>query len=263
MKKLMLTVIAIIFSCTLFSQRNSYRSNVYDGITFLPIEGVNIYNITSEKFTFSDKKGYFVIDVKENDTLIFSKSIYRQMMVVMTSEQLAKRVGDYFLYYKAIMLKEVSVLGLNPSYEGFKRDIAAIKINENFANVNLLPDEKKMIAEAAKGPNILRGAAASPITYLYNKFSRKAKMDRLYREMLTYEDELDKLPQKYNRKIVSEITGIKDEDELIEFMIFCRFGYYDIIRWTAQEIIGAIRYKYNEYQYYKAVEENENKIKNE
>jgi hypothetical protein len=245
------------FGLSLFSQRNSYKSRVYDGINFIPIEGVNIYNITTEKFTFSDEKGNFAIDVKVNDTLVFSKSIYRQMMVVMTREQLAKNAEDYFLYYKAIMLKEVSVLALNPTYEGFKRDIAAIKINNNFSDVNLSPDEKKMISEAAKGPNVLRGAAASPITYLYNRFSKKAKMDRLYREMLTYEDELDNVPQKYNRKIVSDVTGIKDEDELMEFMVFCRFGYYDIIRWTASEIVGAIRFKYNEYQYYKAVEENE------
>jgi hypothetical protein len=257
MKKLMLTIIIITLSLILFSQRNSYKSRVYDGINFISIEGVNIYNITSEKFTFSDERGNFIIDVKINDTLIFSKSVYRQMMVVMTREQLAKNGEDYFLYYKAIMLKEVSVLGLNPTYEGFKRDIAAIKIDNNFANVNLSPDEKKMISEAAKGPNILRGAAASPITYLYNRFSKKAKMDRLYREMLTYEDELDNVPQKYNRKIVSDITGIKDEGELMEFMIFCRFSYYDIIRWTALEIAGAIRFKFNEYQYYKAVEENE------
>jgi hypothetical protein len=241
----------------LFSQRSSYKSRVYDGINFVPVEGVNIYNITSEKFTFSDEKGNFVIDVKVNDTLVFSKSIYRQMVVIMTREQLVKNEEDYFLYYKAIMLKEVSVLGFNPTYEGFKRDIAAIKIDNKFSNVNLSPDEKKMISETSKGPNVLKGAAASPITYLYNKFSKKAKMDRLYKEMLTYEDELDNVPQKYNRKIVSEVTGIKYEDELMEFMVFCRFSYYDIIRWTAPEIVGAIRFKYNEYQYYKAVEENE------
>jgi hypothetical protein len=257
MKKLISTITIIVLSLSLFSQRTNYKSRVYDGINFVPIEGVNIYNITSEKFTFSDEKGNFAIDVKINDTLVFSKSAYRQLMVVMTREQLAKNAEDYFLYYRSIMLKEVNVLGLNPTYEGFKRDIAAIKINNNFANVNLSTEEKKMIAEGAKPPNILRGAAASPITYLYNKFSKKAKMDSLYKEMITYEDELDNVPQKYNRKIVSEVTGIKDEEELMEFMVFCRFGYYDIIRWTPLEIVGAIRFKFNEYQYYKAVEENE------
>ena len=41
----------------------------------------------------------------------------------------------------------------------------------------------------------------------------------------------------------------------MEFMVFCRFSYYDLVRWDSAEIISAIRYKFSEYQYYKAIEE--------
>ncbi|MDR2868476.1 MAG: carboxypeptidase-like regulatory domain-containing protein [Bacteroidales bacterium] len=245
-----------------FSQRSVYRSRVFDGLNFTPIEGVNVYNLSSEKFCFTDDKGNFAIEIKPNDTLLFSKSIYRQMVVVMTKAQIAKNAEDYFMYYKATMLKEVKVMGLNPSYEGFKRDVSRIKIDNNFANVNLSPQEKQQIARAAEQPNMLglfkSGALVHPISYLYEKFSRKAKMNRLYSEMMAYNDELDDVPLKYNREIVSKITGLKDETELMNFMVYCRFGYYDIIRWSADEIVAKIKSKWTDYEYFKALEENKN-----
>ena len=52
----------------------------------------------------------------------------------------------------------------------------------------------------------------------------------------------------------SGFTGLKDP-ELTEFMVFCHFSYYDLIRWSREEIISTIRYKFDEYQYYKAIQD--------
>ena len=82
-------------------------------------------------------------------------------------------------------------------------------------------------------------------------FSRKAKMQRLYNELVENQDEIDQLQMKYNRELVHQITGLEG-DELMEFMVFCRFSYYDLIRWTPQQVIINIKNKYIEYQYYKA-----------
>ena len=253
MKKTMFT---LVLMCTIFighSQNKNFSGKVYDGINFFPVEGANIYNASTNKFVFTDDNGYFNIACELNDTLIISKSIYRQMIVVLTDELMKKNSEDFLLYYKAILLKEVNVLSLNPTYEGFKRDLAKIEIPEIYKHISgtELSEQDKANAEYKKEPNVFRNTPiAHPITALYEAFSRKAKMKRLYYEMMQYEDRLDELPLKYNKEVVKDITGLPD-NEILNFMMYCHFSYYDLIRWTPIQIINAIKDKYINYEYEK------------
>lgn len=235
------------------AQKRNFSGKVYDGINFFPVEGANIYNATTNDFVFTDDNGYFRIACELNDTLIISKSIYRQMIVVLTDELMKKNSEDFLLYYKAILLKEVNVLSLNPTYEGFKRDLAKIEIPEIYKRISgtELSEQDKANAEYKKEPNVFRNTPiAHPITALYEAFSRKAKMKRLYYEMMQYEDRLDELPLKYNKEVVKDITGLPD-DEILNFMMYCHFSYYDLIRWTPTQIINSIKDKYINYEYEK------------
>lgn len=222
----------------------------------MSIEGANIYNLNSKKFAFTEKDGSFSILAQANDTLLISKSIYRQTIVVLTQFELENRIDEYLLFYKAVLLREVNVHSLNPDYESFKRDLARVQLPEIYKHLDGIEttDWDRMNAEyAEKGANILRNTPlASPITYFYNMFSKKVKAKKLYYEMVEYEDELDKLPQKYSKEIVSEVTGLKGDD-LMEFMVFCRFSYYDLIRWSEEQIVRNIQSKFYDYEYYKAL----------
>ena len=102
---------------------------------------------------------------------------------------------------------------------------------------------------------MLPQAVTSPITALYNKFSKKEKLNRLYKELIDNEEEVDRLPKKYNRELVTSLTGLEGE-ELLNFMTFCKFSYYDLIRWSPEFIILQIKNKYGDYEFYKAIEEN-------
>ena len=75
-------------------------------------------------------------------------------------------------------------------------------------------------------------------------------MKQLYNEMVQYEDEIDKLEAKYNRELVRELTGLND-DNLIDLCL-CRFSYYDLIRWTPEQIITKLKIN-SEYEYYKVL----------
>jgi hypothetical protein len=253
MKKLLLI---LLLGCAFFAlkaQGHKFTGKVYDGINFYPIEGANIYNVSQKSFVFSNEEGNFTIECKLNDTLVISKSIYRQMIVVMNEDLIRKGREDFLLYYKAILLKEVSVISLNPTYEGFKRDLAKIEIPDIYKRIpgTETSEWDKANAEYGKDPNVFRNTAiAHPISFLYETFSRKAKMKRLYNEMVQYEDRLDELPLKYNKDIVKDITGLPDE-EILTFMMYCHFSYYDLVRWTPMQIINAIKDKYINYEYEK------------
>ena len=242
-------------SLSLYSQHIDFKGKIYDGIYFFPIEGVNIYNASNSSYQFTDKEGSFEIACNAGDTLIISKSIYRQLIVVMDQNLVSRKHEDFFLYYKAILLKEFNVIALNPSYEGFKRDLSKIEIPEIYKTIKgtEISDMDKANAEYKNsGPNLLKyaGAAAHPISALYSAFSKKEKIKRLYYEMMQYEDQIDQVPLKYNKEIVRDETNLPEE-EIMDFMMFCHFSYYDLIRWTPMQIIQRIHEKHSDYLYYK------------
>lgn len=258
--KTFLALSVLLFPLILYCQQINFTGKIYDGINFFPLEGVNVYNFSSKKYTFSDKEGNFVLQVNLHDTLIFSKGIYRQLVTEISESNLQSKNEEYFLYYKAVVLKEVKVITLNPSYEGFKNDVAAMHLPDIYskiAGIEISEEEKMGIDYKNSGPNLLRNtAAAHPITYLYETFSRKAKMKQLVDYLVTNQEEVDRIPAKYNRQIVENLTGYKGE-ELLNFMMYCRFNYYDIIKMSDEEIINQIKRKYTEYEYQRAILEEE------
>ena len=182
------------------AQHKRYAARVFDGITYQPLVGASVYNANTQKFAFTDKNGRFEIDLSVNDTLIISKSIYRQHVAVI-DKKLFYGYEDFFLYYKATMLKEVTIIGINPSYEGFKKDIVTLQLPDYYKRMEEAQLSEWQRANATYKPNgnvlSLGGTATlSPISYLYDKYSRGGRMSRIYNEMLSYEDEIDRIQQK-------------------------------------------------------------------
>lgn len=244
------------------AQQKKYTARVFDGITYQPLSGASVYNVNTKKFAFTDKNGRFEINLSLNDTLIISKSIYRQLVAVI-DQKLFYGFEDFFLYYKATMLKEVTIIGINPSYEGFKKDIVTLKLPEYYKrveDVNLSEMQKANAAYQSSGNILSLGGKVtmSPISFLYDKYNKHAKINRLYNEMLSYEEEVERIQQKYNRELVSELTGLKG-DELLDFMMYCRFSYYDLVRWSDGQIREKIRSNYFNYQYDKIINEQKQK----
>lgn len=248
----------MIFAIGSYAQRVSYSARVFDGVTYQPLDGASVYNSNTKKFVFTDKSGRFTISVKENDTLIISKSVYRQLVFIINKNVLQYK-DDIFLYYKSTMLKEVRIIAINPSYEGFKKDIVTLELPDYYKTAQdvKLSEMDKANIRYSQNPNgnILSfggTATMSPISFLYEKYNRKAQMQRLYNEMVTYEDELDQVQEKYNREVVHELTGLEG-DELLDFMTYCHFSYYDLVRWDRENIASQVKNKFFSYQYEKVI----------
>lgn len=253
-KTLFLIVLLGLNLYSSFAQSRKFEGKVFDGINFIPVEGASIYNTCNKTFVFSDSEGAFTISCKLNDTIIISKSIYRQIIVILDEKMMLKGREDFLLYYKAVLLREVNVIALNPTYEGFKRDLSKIEIPDIYKKIQgtEISDMDKANADYGKGPDLFKyaPAVAHPISYLYEKYSRKAKNKRLYYEMLQYEDRLDEVPLKYNKQVVMQLTGLPEE-EVLDFMMYCHFSYYDLVRWTPEQVSEYIQHKFINYQYEK------------
>lgn len=260
MKRLIVLVGLLMMLATIAAQSRVLTGYVYDAATSYPIKGANVYNMSTNKHAFTDEKGSFQIRVSLNDSLVVSSPTYRQEFAVVNSMTLDRSRKNFYMQVKAFMLPGIKVIGMSPTYEGFKHDIASTKLPDSYRNLNdvhLTETDRKNATYKEEAPNVLANTPlGSPITMLYNIFNKRMKTKRLYYEMEGYGDEVQQVPMKYNRELVAQITGL-EEPQLMEFMMFCRFSYYDLVRWSREEIIAAIRYKFDEYEYYKALEEEE------
>ena len=255
--------ILFLLPVVLFSQeRISLTGNVFDGISFYHINEANIYNFSTKKYSFTNKEGNFEIFAKTGDTIVITKPAYQQVLLVITPEIIEKKRFDVGLFYKAIVLREVNVYALPATYEQFKKEF----VNTNFTDINkflngtTLSDEDRIqLSPSGNLLSVIPGkvgeAIRSPITALYNRFSKKMKMERLFQEMVDKQDEVDRLPLKYNRDLVTSLTGLEGE-ELLDFMTFCKFSYYDLVRWSPELIIAEIKRKHGDYEFYKALQDN-------
>ena len=76
-----------------------------------------------------------------------------------------------------------------------------------------------------------------------DKFSKEAKSRQAYAEVMKKE----KAENRYNKKVVSNITGLKDEEEITAFMKFCPLNVKFILESTDYELYLAVRNCYVEY----------------
>ena len=73
------------------------------------VDRINIVNITTEKATVSDAKGFFTIPVKEGDVLVFTAVNLEGLRRKITKEDLLEEVLSVIMLPKSIILNEVIV----------------------------------------------------------------------------------------------------------------------------------------------------------
>lgn len=257
MKKCIIYLFLFTLSYPIWAQSVDMKGTIYDGLSFFPINEANIYNISTKKYVFSDKKGQFYMNLKLNDTIIISKSIYRQEMIIVNQEQLNRGYFEIHLYYKAIVLKEVTIFAITPNYTQFINEVVHSKLSDAYQHIKgakLSEEQLTYLNFKNNPPNPLNFTpiGSSPITYFYQKYNKKYRNIQLAKELSELREEVDMVPMKYNRELVSELTGLSGE-ELVNFMMFCKFSYYDIIRMSSEQIKQSILKNWSDYQYYKII----------
>jgi hypothetical protein len=225
-----------------------FRGKVVDFITYQPLENVCIHNLSSGLMVFSNATGDFSMLIVRNDTLTVSRVGYdMEIFSITDSLKEAKERVIVKLIMRSLMLRNVTVYAMKP-YPLFIKDLVKeipqgkIEIH----GIEISPEEKADY-DINKG-NLLRGTPlASPISFLYDKFSHKAKMEKMYANLVAKQEEVLRLSQKYNPDIVHRITKLEG-DKLEEFMLYCSFTYYTLIVSSDAEIERMIANKYLQYK---------------
>ena len=176
----------------------------------------------SSKLTNSD--GYVHIWYKKGSTLTISHISY-DSLIINTNNY---KVGDTTLFYMAprtFMLREFEYSILGPRYTFDNKFVATnlgkSDIDKVKERLEIMDMRSTLVAlDQASADGVRLG---SPITAMYEQFSKAGKERRRYAELLSrdYSDSLNRT--KYNVNVVQSLTAMGNIGEAQEFMDFCSF----------------------------------------
>jgi len=201
-----------------------------------------------QKMTTSDDSGKFSINANETDTLLFQVLGYRNKKMV--ASNLSPDYSKIKLSQTKYPIKEV-VVGPLGNYRQFKQMVLAYDPNKDKIKIPGLKEPKYRPIpimedrEYWKNPGLL---LTSPFSFLYQNFSKEAKSKYKYHDEKKREPEQLRANIKYNKSLVSQLTGLKEESEISSFMLYCNFSHDFIMITNEYDLCLIIKEKYKEYE---------------
>ncbi|MCX6295645.1 MAG: hypothetical protein NTX97_06190 [Bacteroidetes bacterium] len=195
----------------------------------LPLPKLMIINKRTNQGFFADAESKFSISILPSDTLLFSSIGFKVKSYCfkdsISKNHLYVEVGLQKLQFD---LKEVSV----------------------FANRNLNEIQKDIDKLGVKNTYSVEGinAIESPITALYERFSKFGKSKRKVAEWENEDLKRDVLKDLFRLYVQNEIIDLKDE-EFDSFIKYLNLSDEFIQQSTQFELVMAVKGKYESYKY--------------
>ncbi len=231
-KQIHLILLISIFSINTYSQSLvTITGKAYDKEdSKLPLPNLMVINKRSNNGTFADAEGKFILSVMQTDTLLFSAIGFKIKKICL------KDSVDKSNYYIEIPLqklqydlKEVSVFGTRTLNE-IQRDIDNLGVKKTYS---------------VQG---LANAAESPITYLYERFSKFGKAKRKVAEWENEDLKRDVLKDLFRLYVKHDIIDLNDED-FDDFIKYLNLSDGFIQDASQFELVMAIKGKYESFKY--------------
>jgi hypothetical protein len=195
---------------------------------YLPLPRIMIINKRTNHGIFADSEGKFSINAFHTDTLLFSVIGYNTKKICLKDSILKNRYNILVemnkLYYT---LKEISVFGTR-TLNDIDKDIAKLDSTRRmryYQDIN---------------------AISSPITYLYERFS---KFGRSKQKVAAWENEdlkIDILKDLFRLYVKNDIINL-NEDEFEAFITYCNLSEEFIKTANQFELVMAIKGKYEAF----------------
>ncbi|MFT4826998.1 MAG: hypothetical protein ACI9GO_001001 [Bacteroidia bacterium] len=167
--------------------------------------------------------GYVTIPVSGDGILVISHLVY-DTLIIKTLDFKDKDSLVFYLQPKTYDLREVtfSVLGGRSLFDRkfVSNDLGKSDEQKVREKLRILELKQELIGldRSAQGGVVL----GSPITYLYDRFSKKGKERIEYARLIERDRQLKKAGKKYDNLIVKMLTNY-DAEELEKFQKFCAF----------------------------------------
>lgn len=226
--------ILLFFSTRLFAQvdeapRVRITGVVYDAYNKALLSNLMIINKTTQQGFFAGATGNFNITASKNDTIIIAASGYQNKKICFRDSALKE---DYFIRIYVdritVQLKEVKIIA-SRDLDDIQRDIEKLGYK--------------------KSDYMLSGvdAASSPITFLYEQFSKRERSRRHIAELRNEDRKRDLLKELLTKYVANDVINLSD-DEFDNFIDYCNVSDEFMKNSTQYEFIMYIKRKYEFYR---------------
>lgn len=240
-------ILLLSLSQLVYSQKKDstihFFGNLYSAKSFKPIKYAHIININNNRATISDTLGNFDIRLRPGDSLRISSIGYQQKFYQYTGEW-------ENIVFERISLKErvyeISEVKITPwgTYEEFKNRF--MNLDRETPREQLHPLVWDFLQERPENVEPIEPGISSPVSMIYNIFSKEAKERRKYEELQKQEAREKKIQSKFNRESIGNLTGLKGE-KLDRFMEFCNFTDAYILNTKEYFILERVKKKYKQF----------------
>ncbi|MDR1172558.1 MAG: hypothetical protein LBL24_08910 [Bacteroidales bacterium] len=221
-----------------------FTARVMDADTAVVIPNCHVINKTQNMGTVSDEFGAFAVTANAGDSLLFSAIGYERTTIAV-SDSMYTNNRTVRLKPVTYALSEVDI-GILSNYDRFKRDVLSKEAEEAYKMAPLISKYEIYVPPLPNQGGINVPLGISPITFLYNLWSKEGKQYRYYESVIKGTAEYIQIGEKFNGVLVKKLTGFEN-DELVKFMSYCMFTKTFLLQASESEIQREIMRKYREY----------------
>ncbi len=210
----------------------------------LAIPFAHVIQLKSNIGNICDENGSFCISTSLDDTLLITAIGFGSKKVPVNIFK-KQSVVLIFIEQEVYTIDEVVIVPYK-NYKELKEAVLALELPAEPEIELNIPKPLPKIPDNENGEITI--ISCSPISALYNAFSREAKELKEYNRIIERKYIESKISKKYNKDIITHITGITGERNILDFIEFCRFSDEFILNSNDYEIYLAINNCFEEFK---------------
>ena len=209
------------------------------------IPNVHVINQSNARASTSGAEGQFWIPASPGDSIRF-QAVGFETRVLGISQEVLNQQEDWVVRLE-VKVYELPVVEIWPyqTFSEFKHAFLNLKNPEPEYELEL--PEVSLDAIPGNRPPGFGVVIPGPITFLYDRFSRRGKAQRNYLEVLRQEDLASRAARVVNPQVIERLTGLKDRGEINAFLIHCGITDEYVVKTREAEVYARIIACYEGY----------------
>lgn len=207
----------------------------------ISLQNAHVLNLSKKLGTITNEEGVFRVFAAPGDSMMVSSMGYKPYRASVPMDLKYKVFSIRIVMREdTFMLKETIIRSYPPTYNLFKKEFVALKLEKTNEKIFGKVADKQY---NPKGGIYLPG----PISLLYSAFSHEAKMKRKLAELM-YQDNLRAIVyDKVSKEVLIKAYHLQDEAALEQFLDFCQLPESLILNATPYELVVAMNHCYQRY----------------
>jgi hypothetical protein len=231
-------------------QSGSLKGKIMDGSTGSEVGFGNVLNYSRHINSYSNSSGEFVLDAGKGDTLVFSALGYYYKKVIVSDSLLRSFLPVKFVMMpRTYEITEAHIFAMG-SYDAFRRKI--LDHNEPRTKTQVLAEKLSDISRNAARDAFNTAQAnrkLDGITLLTVPIRSPEEKERIALARILEQEKIrDQIYQKFNPEVIKKVTGLKEDDDIIEFIVFCDFSDQYLLQVNEYDLMTRIAMKYEAFK---------------